>query len=62
MSVEMRTKNGKLIGVISDTLDDEDYVVVNNKKRRLRDIYQDKTLRDELNDNIKSMNLDDIEE
>lgn len=62
MSIEIRTKNGKFIGEISDTLDGEDYVMVNNKKRRLRDIYQDKTLRDELNDEIKTMNLTDEEE
>lgn len=62
MSIEIRTKNGTLIGELSDTLDGEDYVIVNNQKRKLRDVYQDKTLRDELNDEIKSHRVTDIED
>jgi len=62
MSIEIRTKNGTLIAEISDTLDGEDYVIVNNQKRKLRDVYQDKTLRDELNDEIKSHRVTDIED
>lgn len=51
MSLEIRTPNGKLFG-LTDT--EDEFVIVNNKKIALHDVYQDKTLMDELNDDIKN--------
>ena len=51
MSLEIKTKAGKTFGVI-DTEDGNDFVIVNNKKITLSDIYQNKDLLKELNDKI----------
>tara|TARA_Y100000310_G_C20659186_1_gene803699 strand:- start:995 stop:1192 length:198 start_codon:yes stop_codon:yes gene_type:complete len=54
MSVEIRTPGGKLIGNISDELDGQDTIMVGNKQVPLSDVYNDKKLRAEVNDSIKS--------
>ena len=53
MSVEIRDKGGRLIGELSDSLDQEDFLIVNSKKVRLSDVYRDKKLKDDFNDSIK---------
>jgi len=52
--IELQTKSGKTIGHISDSMSDEDYVVIDNKKVSLSKVYRDKKLRDALNDEIKN--------
>ena len=57
MSIEIKNKNGKTIGLI-DREDGEDYVVVKNKKIALSDVYQDKELLNEFNDEIKNSEVE----
>lgn len=61
MGIEIRTKSGKLIGQLSDDLDHEDYLVVDNKKVPLNDVYNNKELKDSFNDSVKSKDLNDKE-
>jgi hypothetical protein len=61
MSIEIRTKNGKLVGKISDSMDEDDFLIVNNKRVPLSDVYQNKELKDSFNDSIKSKDLNDDE-
>ena len=58
MSTDIRNKNGKKIGHISDSMDGEDYLIVDNKKVALADIYNNKELKDAFNDSIKSDDKD----
>jgi hypothetical protein len=50
MGTEIRT-NGKLIAVVDC---EEEFVIVNNKKVALHDVYQDKALFDEFNEEVKN--------
>lgn len=61
MAIEIRTKTGKLIGRISDSMDGDDYLIVKNKRVPLSDVYNDKELKDSFNDSIKSKDLNDDE-
>jgi len=54
MSTEIRT-NGKLMAIVDC---EEEFVVVNNKKVALHDIYQDKVLFDEFNDEVKNSKIE----
>ena len=54
MGIEIRTPNGKRIGMI-DREDGQDFVEVNNKVVPLSDIYQDKELFDSFNDEIQNL-------
>ena len=51
MSLEIRTPNGKLFGL---TDCEDEFFIVDNKKVSLQDVYQDKNLMDELNNDIKN--------
>ena len=54
MGTEIRTKGGQLIGNISDTSDSEDYLIIDNKKVPLSEVYNNKDLKDSFNDSIKT--------
>jgi len=54
MSTEIRTATGKLFGLVDREDGKEEFIVVNNKKVALHDIYQDKSLFDEFNDEVKN--------
>jgi hypothetical protein len=54
MSCDIITKGGKKIGHLSDSMDGDDYLVVDNKKVSLSDVYRDKELKDSFNDSIKT--------
>lgn len=60
MSLEIRTPKGKLFGL---TDCDGEFVIVNNKKVALSDVYQDAKLMAEFNDEIKTSDkeLEDVE-
>ncbi|MCP3686301.1 MAG: hypothetical protein GY861_26965 [bacterium] len=62
MSCEIRTKGGKLIGSLSDSMDDEDMLVVGDKQVPLSKVYNDKALKDSFNDSIKSSEPEDTED
>jgi hypothetical protein len=51
MSIEIKTPDGKSFGM-ADREDGQDFVVVNNKRVALSDVYQDKELFDNFNDEI----------
>ena len=52
MSLEMRTPDGKLFGMVDTDDGAEDFVIINDKKVALSDVYSDDKLRKELNDEI----------
>lgn len=54
MGCEIVAKNGQTIGVIADSLDESDYVVMNGKKVLLSDVYNNEKLLTEFNDFVKS--------
>ena len=55
MSCEIRGKGGQLIGKISDSMDDEeDYLMIDNKKVPLAEVYHNKDLKDSFNDSVKN--------
>ena len=56
MAIQIRSKGGKIIGKLSDDLDNEDYLVVNNKQVPLAEVYGNKELKDSFNDNVKKDN------
>ncbi len=56
MSCEIRTKDGKLLGHLSDSLDGEDYLIVDNKKVPLSEVQSSKKLKDKFNDSLKDDN------
>lgn len=62
--VEIRTKGGKLLGKLSDSMDGEDFLVINNKKVPLSEVYADKELMDSFNDDVKksAKSIDNNEE
>jgi len=51
MSLEIKTDGGKLFGL---TDCEDEFVVVNNKKVALHDVYQDEKLLSDFNDEIKN--------
>lgn len=58
MGCEIRAKGGKVIGYLADSLDEEDYVVVGNKKIPLSEVQSNKELRDSFNSEIKQLKDD----
>lgn len=56
--IEIVTKGGKKIGQISDNLDQEDYLVIDGKRRSLNDVYASEELKDEFNKEVKSVTED----
>ena len=59
MSCEIRSKNGKLLGVLSDSLDGEDYVIIDNKKVPLSEVQSNDKLKKAFNDSIKNDVIED---
>ncbi len=57
MSLKIETPSGKTIG-IADTEDGQDFVMLDNKKVLLSDVYQDEKLMQSFNDEIKTSALD----
>jgi len=63
MGIEIKTKSGNVIGQISDSESTEDYLIVDNKKVLLSDVYKNKKLRDTFNDSVKhSIDIEDVDE
>lgn len=60
MGCEIKNKNGKLIGTISDSDDGGDFLIIDNKKVPLDEVYGNDSLKKSFNDSIKSSN--DIED
>ena len=56
MSCEIRTKGGQLIGHLADSDDGEDYLLVDNKRVALSDVYNNEKLKNSFNDSVKSSN------
>jgi hypothetical protein len=53
--IEIVTKSGKRIGRISDSLDQDDTVVIDGKEIALADVYADNKLRTSFNDHVKEL-------
>jgi len=51
--IEIHSKSGKIIGRLSDSLEEEDYLIVKNKKVSLSAVYSNKELMDSFNEEIK---------
>jgi hypothetical protein len=47
------TKSGKIIGRISDSLDESDILVVDGKEVKLDDVYSDDATKKSFNNNVK---------
>ena len=58
MGIELVAKNGRKIGFISDSDDEQDYFVVNNKKVAQHDVYASQELKDSFNQSIKTKSID----
>ena len=58
MGIEIRAKNGKKLGFISDSESEEDYFIVNNKKVSQSTVYADSELKDSFNQSIKKSSID----
>ena len=54
MSMEITTPNGKVIGKVDCEDSAQEFVIINNKKVALQDVYQDSDLLESLNDEIKN--------
>lgn len=54
--IDIVTKSGRRIGRISDSLDQDDTVVINGKEISLSDVYADDKLKKSFNDHIKEIN------
>lgn len=59
MGIELISKTGKSIGFLSDSNSSEDFVIVNEKRVKLSEVYANKELRDSFNNEIKSLSLED---
>lgn len=55
MPIEIISKSGKRIGRISDSLDQDDTLVIDGKEIKLSDAYSDDKIKTEFNKNIKEL-------
>lgn len=62
MSCEMRNKAGKLIGQLSDSMDGEDFLIIDNKRVPLSEVQASKKLKAAFNDSIKTPIVEDNNE
>lgn len=53
--IDIITKSGKRIGRISDSLDQDDTLVVDGKEIKLSDAYSDDKVKTEFNKNVKEL-------
>jgi hypothetical protein len=53
--IDIITKSGKKLGKISDSLDQDDTIIVDGKPIRLSDAYSDEELRKQFNKNVKEL-------
>lgn len=53
--IELVSKSGKRIGRISDSLSQDDTIVVNGKDIKLSDVYNHDDIKDAFNKNIKEL-------
>jgi hypothetical protein len=53
--IDIRSKSGKRIGRISDSLDTDDTLVIDGKEFKLSDVYSDDKIKNEFNKNIKEL-------
>ena len=56
--IEIVTKSGKRIGKISDSLDQDDTLVIEGKEIKLNDAYIDNDIRKLFNDKVKELKDD----
>ncbi len=54
MSCEIRSKKGKFLGKLSDSMDEEDFLIIDNVKVPLTKVYGNKELKDSFNESVKS--------
>jgi hypothetical protein len=54
--IDIVSKSGKRIGRISDSMDQDDTVVIDGKELLLSDVYADEKLTKAFNDHIKELN------
>jgi hypothetical protein len=53
--IDIISKSGKRIGRISDSLDQDDTLVVDGKEIKLSDAYSDDKVKTEFNKNVKEL-------
>lgn len=53
--IDIVTKSGKRIGRISDSLDQDDTIVIDGKEMSLSDVYADGKLKKAFNDHVKEL-------
>jgi hypothetical protein len=56
--IDIVTKSGKRIGRISDSLDQDDTLVIDGKEVKLSDVYADDKIRMAFNDQVKELRDD----
>jgi len=55
MPVDIVTKTGRRIGRISDSMDQDDTIVIDGKEVSLEDVYNDEKLKKAFNDHVKEI-------
>ena len=53
--IDIVTKSGKKIGRISDSLDQDDLIIVDGKEIKLSDAYADDEIKNHFNKNVKDL-------
>lgn len=53
--IDIVTKSGKKIGRISDSMDQDDTVVIDGKEINLSDVYADRKLKTAFNDHVREL-------
>ena len=53
--LDIVTKSGKRIGRISDSLDQDDTIVVDGHEVKLSDVYSDDKIKQQFNKNVKEL-------
>lgn len=56
--IEIVTKSGKRIGKISDSLDQDDTLIIDGKEIKLTDAYTDDSVKKLFNDKVKELKDD----
>lgn len=59
MSIDIVTKNGKKLGKITDSSDEEDTIMIKGKEMKLSDAYLDEQIRNKFNSQISKEIKDD---
>lgn len=56
--IDIVTKSGKRIGRISDSMDQDDTLVIDGKEVKLSDVYTDDNVKKAFNDQVKELKDD----